>query len=134
LRTVLGATAEGELRILIADDGDIVRRGIASVLSFEARWQVCGEARDGAETMQKATLLRPDLVLLDVNLPDVSGLEIARFLRAEVPTAKILLVSQHDPTHLLPRAIEAGANGCLDKGCLGAQLLPAIRACLAERG
>jgi DNA-binding NarL/FixJ family response regulator len=116
------------LRILIADDSDIVRQGIANVLSSEAAWQVCGEARNGVETLHKASQLQPDLVLLDVSLPDVSGLEIARLLRTEMPAAKILIVSQHDPTQLLLRAIEAGADGCLDKGCLGTELLPAIKA------
>ena len=65
-------------------------------------------------------------MLLDVNLPDANGLELARRLRADFPKIRILVISQHDPVLLLPRAIEAGANGCLDKGRLGMDLLPAI--------
>lgn len=98
------------------------------LLSTESKWRVCGEAIDGAETLQKASQLLPDLVLLDVNLPDINGLEITRRLRTQVPKTKILIVSQHDPMQLLPRAIEAGADGCLDKGCLGTELLPSIKA------
>jgi DNA-binding NarL/FixJ family response regulator len=116
------------MRVLIADDSDIVRQGVANLLSTEAELYVCGEAKNGAETVHKASQLQPDLVLLDVNLPDVSGLEIARRLRTEIPKAKILIISQHDPKQLLPLAIEAGADGCLDKGCLGSQLVPKIKA------
>lgn len=114
------------MRILIADDSDIVRRGIVALLSGVRAWSVCGEAVNGADALQKARELRPDLVLLDVNLPDANGLEIARRLRAEFPKIRILVISQHDPAQLLPRAVEAGANGSLDKGRLGMDLLPAI--------
>jgi DNA-binding NarL/FixJ family response regulator len=114
------------LRILIADDSDIVRRGIVVLLSGLRAWTICGEAASGADALQKARELQPDLVLLDVNLPDASGLEIARRLRADFPRIRILMISQHDPAQLLPRAIEAGANGCLDKGRLGMDLLAAI--------
>jgi two-component system, NarL family, response regulator NreC len=118
---------------LIADDSDIVRQGILGLLSTVEEWRVCAEARNGAETLQKASQLLPDVVLLDVNLPDINGLEIARRLRAQMPMAKILIVSQHDPKQLLPRAIDAGADGCLDKSCLGTELLPEIKA-LTQNG
>jgi DNA-binding NarL/FixJ family response regulator len=114
------------LRILIADDSDIVRRGIVALVSGVRAWTVCGEAASGADTLQKARELQPDLVLLDVNLPDANGLEIARRLRAEFTQIRILVISQHDPKTLLPRAMEAGANGCLDKGRLGIDLLSTI--------
>lgn len=106
---------------------------MVGLLSTVAEWCVCAEARDGAEALKKASQLLPDIVLLDVNLPDVNGLEIARRLRTQVPMAKILIISQHDPTQLLPRAIEAGADGCLDKSCLGTELLPRIKA-LTQNG
>jgi DNA-binding NarL/FixJ family response regulator len=121
------------MRILIADDSDIVRKGIIGLLSTEEKWVVCGEARNGAETMLEASRLRPDLVLLDVNLPDISGLVIARRLRTELPKVKIFIISQHDPKQLLPRAIEAGADECLDKVSLGSELLPKIRALIHSR-
>jgi DNA-binding NarL/FixJ family response regulator len=89
-------------------------------------WTICGEVASGADTLQKARELQPDLVLLDVNLPDANGLEIARRLRAEFTQIRILVISQHDRETLLPRAMEAGANGCLDKGRLGIDLLSTI--------
>jgi len=114
------------LRILIADDSGIVRRGIVALLSRVRALTICGEAVNGADTLQKTRELQPDLVLLDVNLPDTNGLEIARRLRADFPQIRILVISQHDPGLLLPQAMEAGANGCLDKGRLGVDLLAAI--------
>jgi two-component system, NarL family, response regulator NreC len=115
------------MRILVADDSDIVRRGIIDILSAGREWNVCGEARNGSEAMQKAHELQPDLVLLDVSMPDISGLEIARRLRSEMPTAKILVISQHDPTLLLPHVIAAGGDACLDKGNIGRDLLATIK-------
>lgn len=115
------------MRILIADDSDMVRRGVRRILSSEATWEVCGEARDGTEVLLKARELLPDLILLDVSMPGLNGLEVARLLRQEVPEAKILVMSQHDPIVLLPRAVEAGAHACVDKGRLGTVLLPTIK-------
>jgi DNA-binding NarL/FixJ family response regulator len=114
------------MRILIADDSDIVRRGIASLLSAEMNLNVCGEARNGLEALQKAQELQPDLILLDVSLPDINGLEVARRLRLEVPKVKILVISQHDPVQLLPRVMVAGGDGCLDKSRLAADLVVTI--------
>ncbi len=102
------------MRILIADDNDAVRRGVVGILSSETGWQVCGEARDGAEALQKARELLPDLILLDVS-------------RQELPEVKILVISQHDPIHLLPSVVEAGGNACVDKGRLGTDLVASIK-------
>ena len=83
----------GKLRIMIADDSDVVRRGLITLLSSETSWKVCGEARNGAETLQKAQELLPDLILLDVSMPDMNGLEVARRLRLAIPKTKILVIS-----------------------------------------
>jgi DNA-binding NarL/FixJ family response regulator len=115
------------MRILIADDSDGVRRGVVRLLSSEAGWRVCGEARDGSEALQKARELLPDLILLDVSMPGMNGLEVARLLRQELPEAKILVISQHDPIHLLPGVVEAGGDGCLDKSRLSTDLVASIR-------
>jgi DNA-binding NarL/FixJ family response regulator len=115
------------MRILIVDDNERVRRGIAAVLSYEKDWQVCGEAVDGTDALEKARELAPDLVLLDVSMPGMDGLETARRLRSENPAVKILILSQHDPAALLPQALEAGANGCVDKSRVASELVKAIR-------
>ena len=114
------------MRILIADDNEWVRRGVTNILAPVTHWAVCGEARDGAEAIEKAAETLPDLILLDVSMPGLNGLDVARLLRDKVPAAKILMMSQHDPVILLPRAIDAGAQGCVDKSRLSTELLPAI--------
>jgi two-component system response regulator NreC len=115
------------MRILIADDNDTVRRGVVRLLSAESGWKVCGEARDGSEALQKARELLPDVILLDVSMPGMNGLEVARILRQELPEAKILVISQHDPIQLLPRVVEVGGNACVDKSRLGIDLVASIK-------
>ena len=115
------------MRILVADDNDIVRRGVIGILSSQPGWEICGEAKDGAEALQKARELQPDLVLLDVSMPVLNGLEAARLVRQEIPDAKILVMSQHDPVQLLPRVIQMGGDACVDKSRLGMDLLASIK-------
>jgi two-component system response regulator NreC len=90
-------------------------------------WEVCGEAKDGSEALRKARELLPDLILLDISMPGQSGLEAARLLRQELPKVKIIIMSQHDPIQLLPRALEAGAHACVDKSRLGPDLFATIK-------
>jgi DNA-binding NarL/FixJ family response regulator len=120
------------MRILIADDNERVRRGIAGVLASQKDWEVCGEAEDGTQAIQKAMELRPDLVLLDVSMPGMDGLETARRLRRGQAEMKILVLSQHDPAQLLPQALNAGANGCVDKSRIGADLVRTIKSILVS--
>jgi DNA-binding NarL/FixJ family response regulator len=115
------------MRILIADDNEAVRLGVARLLTSETGLTVCGEARDGAEALQKARELLPDVILLDFSMPGMNGLEAARVLRRELPEAKILVISQHDPIHLLPSVVEAGGDACLDKSRLSTDLLASIK-------
>jgi DNA-binding NarL/FixJ family response regulator len=114
------------MRILVVDDNEAVRRGVISILASKMSWEVCGEAKDGGEAIQMARELLPDVILLDISMPGLNGLQAARLLRQEVPHAKILIMSQHDPAQLLPLAIEAGAHSCVDKGRLAMDLLPSI--------
>jgi DNA-binding NarL/FixJ family response regulator len=114
------------MRILIADDDDRVRRAIIGMISSETDWSFCGEASDGAEALRKARVLLPDLILIDISMPGLNGFEVSRALREEMSTAKIVIMSQHDPVRLLPPAIEAGAHACVDKGNLAADLLRTI--------
>jgi DNA-binding NarL/FixJ family response regulator len=115
------------LRILIVDDSEFVRHGIRSLLLECPELVVCGEALKGVEAIRKAGELRPDLILLDVVMPGMNGLDVATVLRQELPRTKILLMSAEDSEVLLPSAIRAGADGCVDKGRLSTDLLPAIR-------
>jgi DNA-binding NarL/FixJ family response regulator len=116
------------LRILIADDNPMVRRGIIRLLSDEPLWELCGEVADGAQILESVDQLRPDVVLLDVSMPGLNGLEAARLLRQQFPQTKIVIMSQHDPRQLRPRALEAGADACVDKARIASDLPAAIRA------
>jgi DNA-binding NarL/FixJ family response regulator len=115
------------MRILIADDNQLVRSSVANLLSDEQGWTVCGGTKNADETLSLAQQHSPEVVLLDVSMPGSSGLEIARLLRQQFPDLKILMISHHDPRQLLPSALEAGANHCLDKACLATDLIPAIK-------
>ena len=115
------------MRILIADDSALVRRGVIGLLSSEASWEICGEASDGSEALVKAQTLQPELILLDVSMPGMNGLEVARRLRKEVPQARIIVMSQHDPVHLLPGVMAAGGDACLDKSRLAGDLVETIK-------
>jgi two-component system response regulator NreC len=115
------------MRILIADDSDAVRRGVVRLLASETAWQICGEARDGSEAVEKARELLPELILLDISMPGMNGLEAARLLRQEMPAVKIIVISQHDSNHMLPQVIAAGGDGCVDKGQLSVELVSSIR-------
>lgn len=120
------------MRILVVDDNDRVRRGVMGLLSSQQGWEVCGEASDGADGLQQARDLLPDLVIIDISMPGVGGLEAARLMSQELPGTKILIMSQHDPSQVLQGALAAGAHGCVDKSRLGFDLLPAIKAIGAE--
>jgi DNA-binding NarL/FixJ family response regulator len=115
------------MRILIADDSELIRRGIGILLAKEKSWQVCGEAADGPEALRKVRELRPDLVLLDISMPGANGFDASRQMKEEIPETKILIISHHDATKMLPSALEAGADGCLDKSRLALDLVSAIR-------
>jgi DNA-binding NarL/FixJ family response regulator len=114
------------MRILIADDNPAVRHGIADLLEQE-EWHICGEASNGAETFQKAGELHPDVVVVDVMMPGTGGLEAARLLRAQNPAIKIVIISEHDPNLLVSRAIQAGADACVDKAWISRDLVPTIK-------
>ena len=115
------------MRILIADDHHMVRRGVGDLLSKEAGWEICGEATDAAQAIQKASELNPDLVVLDISMPDGSGLEAARRIRQEIPHVRILMMSHHDATQFVQSALESGADGCIDKARLALDLVAMIK-------
>ncbi|HXM69134.1 MAG TPA: response regulator transcription factor [Candidatus Acidoferrum sp.] len=114
------------MRILVVDDNRLVRSGVAHLLSSESGWEVF-EAGDGESAIQMACQLVPDVILLDVSMPGLSGLETATRLRQQVPNVKILMLSQHDAALLLPHVLAAGAQGFVDKSRLNTDLLPAIK-------
>ncbi len=123
----------GSLRILIVDDHETVRRGVRALLSSRRDWVVCGEAGDGFEAVEKAKSLRPDVVLMDISMPRMDGVEATRIIRREVPESKIIIVSQNDPIVASSQAAEIDAGGYVNKADLARDLLPAVESLIAER-
>jgi DNA-binding NarL/FixJ family response regulator len=120
------------MRILIADDNALVREGIAEIIGDNA-WEVCGQASNGAQTLEQARALRPDVVLLDVSMPGANGLEIAAAIKSEIPTIKVVIVSQHDLDKLLTGSHRELADGFIDKSRLATELAPTIAKILGDR-
>lgn len=110
------------MRILIADDNELVRRGVARILSSHADWNVCAEASDGIDTLKKTREIGPDLILLDISMPGMDGLETSRRLRQEFAGIKIIIMSHNDADKILPDARKAGADGCVDKARIAMDL------------
>jgi two-component system, NarL family, nitrate/nitrite response regulator NarL len=114
------------LRILIVDDHELVRRGIAALLLSRNGVELCGEASNGEEALQKAAELRPDLIILDVTMPVLNGLEAARRIREFLPSVPILMLSMHDGQQIMEEVKLAGAQGFLSKNEVAGVLLQAI--------
>ena len=120
---------QGEvIRVLIADDQALFRRGLYVVLGTEDGIEVVAEAENGEEAVEKARELAPDVVLMDVRMPRVNGIEAARQIRGDVPTTKILMLTVSDEEDDLYEAIKAGANGYLLKEISVEEVAEAIRA------
>ena len=116
------------IRVLIADDHAVVREGIRHVLSSDIGFEVVGEAADGAEAVSLAKTLQPDVVVLDLSMPELSGLDAAARIRATMPDVCILILSIHDHEEYVLQSVRAGAHGYLRKDSSPAELRGAIRA------
>jgi DNA-binding NarL/FixJ family response regulator len=113
-------------RILIVDDHEIFRRGLRSLLESRTDWEVCGEATDGQDAVDKAKQLQPDVIVLDITMPRLNGLDATALLRKEVPEAKIVILSQHQPALMKQVALTAGAGAYVTKSEVSRELMAAI--------
>jgi DNA-binding NarL/FixJ family response regulator len=118
-------------RIVIADDHELVRQGIRVIIGAEPNWVVCGEATTGRQALALALEYKPDLVVLDVALPELNGIEVTRLIRRALPTA-VLIVTMHDSDQIVQDALDAGASGLVLKAEAGKTLADAIRAIFAR--
>jgi PAS domain S-box-containing protein len=113
------------MRVLVVDDHEVVRRGVRSLLT-QSNYDVCGEAVDGNEALEKARQLKPDVIVMDVSMPALNGLEATRRIRKEVPGSEVLIMSQHDSPAMVREAFKAGARGYVVKSSMGKDLLVAL--------
>jgi DNA-binding NarL/FixJ family response regulator len=116
------------LRILLADDHEVVRHGLCALLRAQTDWEVCGEASDGREAVDKAVELKPEVVILDVGMPNLNGLEATRQIMRLSPDIKVLILTLHDSEQLVREVLNAGARGFLLKSDAVHDLVAAVEA------
>ena len=120
------------IRVPIVDDQPRLLKGLRELVSTNSEWSVCGEASDGLDAVDKAKSLRPDLIIMDISMPVMDGVEATQIIRREVPTAKVLVLSQNDPEILARQAAAADAHGFVAKTELFGNLLATMKCVLAR--
>ena len=114
-------------RVLIVDDHELIRTGVRTLLASEPRLEVCGEAKNGREGVEQVKYLHPDLVVLDISMPVMGGLEAAAEIRRVAPKTKIVILSMHDSAPLTEQLRKAGADAFVTKSEAGVKLLQIVR-------
>jgi len=116
------------MRILVADDHEVVRRGLQALLEAHPGWEVSGEAADGREAVEKARQLKPDVVIMDISMPILNGLEATRQILKLNPTARVLILTMHESDQIVREVLDAGARGYVLKSDAGRDLVGAVEA------
>jgi DNA-binding NarL/FixJ family response regulator len=114
------------MRIFIADDHEIFRRGLRALLESRPGWEICGEAKDGKQAVAKVRDLDPDIIVLDISMPGLNGLQVTKRLIQSRPSSKVIILSQHEPSLFEASAREAGAQAYLTKTDVAQKLISAI--------
>jgi two-component system response regulator NreC len=125
-------TAPRRIRILLADDHTVLRSGLRALLAAQGDLEIAGEAADGGEALRLAQTIKPDVVVMDIAMPGVNGIDATARIRRELPSTRVLILSMHDDQGYLRQALRAGASGYVLKKAADTELLAAIRA--AARG
>jgi DNA-binding NarL/FixJ family response regulator len=116
-----------QVKILIADDHDVVREGLKMILETQGNMLVVGTAADGRDVIGKAEALRPDVIIMDIAMPEMNGIEATRVLNGCLPAVKVIILSMHHTLEHIFRAMRAGAYGYLLKESAGAEIVKAVR-------
>jgi PAS domain S-box-containing protein len=114
------------VRILVVDDHELVRKGICTALATEPTISVCGEAADGRQAIEQARALQPDVIIMDISMPNLNGIEATREIKRLIPKTEIVIVSQHESPEMIRQALNAGARGYVVKSAISDDLLAAV--------
>ena len=121
------------LRILVADDHAVVRRGVRALLESRTNWQVCGEAATGREAVEQVKRLDPDIVLLDLSMPELNGLDATRRILRDSPRTQVLVLTMHHSEELAHQLMQAGAKGYVLKSDADRELIAAVESLQRRR-
>lgn len=116
------------LRILVADDHEVVRQGMRALLEVRPEWEVCAEAANGREAVERAKQTKPDVVVMDISMPELNGLEATRQILKALPRTEVLILTLHESEQLIRRVVESGAHACVLKSDAGRSLVEGVAA------
>ena len=119
-------------RVLVVDDHAVIRRGVQRILRSFPEWELCGEAENGQEAIKLAETLKPEIIIMDVSMPVLNGLEATRIIHGLFPTTKILLLTLHSSTELVRTAFRAGARGYVLKSDAEHELVRALNVVVGD--
>jgi DNA-binding NarL/FixJ family response regulator len=132
LRTNPQSLHNRRLRILVADDHAVIRKSVRELLESHSQFEVCGEARDGAEAVAEAQRLKPDVVVLNITMPVLDGIAAAREITVKLPESAIVILSSHADKHFVEQAKKSGARAYVAKSKAGEALVRAIEAAVID--
>ena len=127
------AFSDEYIRVLIVDDQKFMRKALRRLLEVQPSFEVCGEASDGLQAVQKAVELKPQVIVMDINMPRLDGLEATRRIHKELPGIEVLIFTQYEPVQASHAAEDAGALGCVSKSEAVRQLVPAVKTISAHQ-
>jgi DNA-binding NarL/FixJ family response regulator len=119
---------EKRTRILLADDHELVRKGLRILLESQPGWEVCGEASDGRAAVEMSRRLNPDIVVMDVSMPELNGFEATRQILAKQPKVEVLALSMHESQQIIREVLDSGARGYVLKSDAGSNVVAAVEA------
>src|SRR5437868_14450325 len=132
-QAVLTPSPKQRIRVLVADDHAVIRVGVGKMLDATGEFEVCGNAADGWEAIEQVKRNRPDVIILDLTMPRLNGIEAARRIHHEFPEVPILILTAHDSVALLAQVLNSGARGYIVKSDAGKEVVRALRPLLREQ-